>query len=84
MIGLFMAIERAYGLTQSRPDAVIIDASGHDQDQDLVLANLGRLDDLDLHGLGWAAMTLLADRPCMHAGRDMIGRRNLADLIEVL
>ena len=79
-----MTIEGADRLAEGCPNAVIVDASGHHEDQNLILANGWGLHDLELHGLVRAAMAFLTDRPGMHAGGDMIGRRNLADLIEVL
>ena len=61
---------------QGRPDAVVIDARRHHQNQHLVGADARRFDDLELHGLLGLAMALLADRP----GE----RRNFPNLIKVL
>ena len=84
VVGLLVAVQRADRLAQRRPDAVVVDAGGHHQDQHLVLADLPDRHDLDLHGGRRLAVPVLADAPGVHRLGHVEGRRDLADLVEVL
>ena len=77
-------VERRDRLSQPGPDAVIIDAAGHDVDQRLVIADRPGRHHLALHRSFRRPVTLLADRPGVHVRRHVTERRHLADIVEVL
>ena len=81
---LLVDVEHRHRLAEAGPDAVIVDAGRHDEDEHFVGRDLGSRYDFELHrGLG-TALTLAPDRPGMHGpGHVKIGR-NLADRVEVL
>ena len=66
------------------PDAVIVDARRHHEDQHFAAVQRRRLDDLDLHRAFRLAVALAPDRPGVHLLRHIAERRDLADLVEVL
>ena len=72
------------GMPKPGPDAVVVDAAGHHEDQHLVLADRPGRQHLDLHRGFGRAMALLADRPGVHLRRHVAERRDFADLVEVL
>ena len=83
IIGL-VDVERRYGRAQPGPDAVVVDAAGHDQNQHFVAVQLRHVHDLDLHGFIGRAMALAADAPGIHFFWHVAQGRNLAHLVKVL
>ena len=84
MVGLLVHVEHAHRLAQRRPDAVVVHPGRHHEHQDLVLADGPGRHHLDLHGRRRAAVALLAHGPGVHLLGHVEGRRDLADLVEVL
>ena len=81
---ILVHVERRDRLAEAGPDAVVVDAAGHDVDQHLVLGDRPGRHHFALHRLFRRAVALLADRPGVHLRRHMAERRNLADLVEIL
>ena len=79
-----VAVKGADRLAKTGPDAVIIDACRHHQNQHLVAVDLPGIDHLHLEALFRCAVALAADRPSIHLLRHMPQRGHLADLVEVL
>jgi hypothetical protein len=79
-----MAVEGADRLAETGPDAVVVDARGHHEDQHLVAVDGPGVDHLDLEGLVGFAVAFPADGPGIHLRRDMTHRRDLSHLVEVL
>ncbi len=84
MIRLAMAVEGADRLSARGPDAVIVDASRHYENQNFVAVQLWRINDFDLHRRVRRAVTFAADRPCVHLFRHMTQRRDFANFVKVL
>ena len=82
--GLLVAVERRDGLAQRSPNAVVVDAGGHHEDQHLVVADAPGRHSLELHRALRRAVSLLADGPGPHPRRHMAERRDLANLVKVL
>ena len=78
-----MAIERRDRLAERGPDAVVVDAGGHHENEHVMGVELPGRHDLNLHGLVGRTVTLLADRPGIHVFRHVTERRILADLVEI-
>ena len=81
---MLVAVERRHRNAKPGPDAVVVDAAGHDIDQHLVLGDRPGRNHLALHRLLGRAVALLADCPGVHGRRHVTERRNLADVVEVL
>ncbi len=81
---MLVAVERRDRLAEAGPDAVVIDAAGHDVDQHFVLGDRPGRNHLELHRRFRRAVAFLADRPSIHVRGHMAERRNLADLVEIL
>ena len=81
---LLVHVERRDRQAEPGPDAVVVDAGGHHEDQHLVLADRVRGHDLELHGLLGRAVPVAPDHPGVHVLRHVPERRDLADLVEVL
>src|SRR5690348_6393810 len=69
--GMLVAVERRYRNAEPGPDAVIVDAAGHDIDQHFFLGDRPGWHDLALHRRFRRAVALLADRPGVHFLRNM-------------
>ena len=82
--GLLVDIERRDRLAEARPDAVVIDAAGHHEDEDLVLADRPGRHHLELQRRLGRAVPVLADRPGVHLLGNMTERRDFADPVKVL
>ena len=76
-------VERADRLAEPGPNAVVVDAGGHHQDQHLVAIQRPGRHDLELHSLFRRTVALAADRPGIHVLGDMAERWNLAKLVEI-
>ena len=81
---ILVHVERRDRLAEAGPDAVIIDAAGHDVDQHLVLGDRPGRHHFALHRRLRRPVPFLADGPGVHFRRHMPERRNLADLVEIL
>ena len=82
--GLLVHVEGRDRLAEPRPDAVVIDAPGHHEDEDLVLADRPGRHHLELERRLRRSMPLLADHPGVHLFGDMTQRRDFADPVKVL
>ncbi len=69
VIGCLVDVERRDRLAEAGPDAVVVDARAHDEDQHLVRVDGRRVDDLDLERLVRLAVALASDRPGVHLRR---------------
>src|SRR5262249_14047781 len=78
---ILVYVERRDRLTERGPDAVVVDARGHPEDQHLVAADRRGRHDLDLHRGGGRTVALLADRPGIHFRRHVTERGNFPDFI---
>ena len=81
MIPALVHVERRDRRAEAGPDAVVVDAGGHHENQHLVAVELRGVDHLDLHGRVGLAVALLADRPGVHLLGHMPERRNFADFV---
>ena len=85
MVGVLVHVaDRRDRRAERGPDAVVVDAGRHHEDQHVVAVELPGRHHLDLHGRVGLAVALLADGPGVHVLRHMAERRDLADLVEVL
>ena len=80
---MLVAVERRDRNAEAGPDAVVIDAAGHDVDQHFVLGDRPGRHHLALHRFFRRAVALLADRPGVHVRRHMAERRNFADVVKI-
>jgi hypothetical protein len=78
-----MHVKGADRLTKAGPNAVIVHASGHDDNQHLMAVGLRTCHDFLLKGLLWFTVTLTADGPCMHFSRDVAKGRHFTNLIQI-
>ncbi len=83
VIGLLVDVEGRQRGAEGGPDAVVVDAGSHHQDQHVMAVQFRRVHDLALHGGVGIAMALPADRPGVHLRRYVTQGRNLAHFIEV-
>jgi hypothetical protein len=81
---ILVDVERRDRRPERSPDAVVVDARRHHQDQHLVVADRPSRHHLDLHRRRRRAVALLADGPGVHPARHVAERRNLADGVEIL
>src|SRR4029077_11187876 len=81
---MLVAVERRYRNAEAGPDAIVVDAAGHDIDQHLVVGDRPGRHHLALHRLFRWTVALLANRPGVHGRRHVAERRDLADVVEVL
>ena len=84
VVGQFVNVEDGDRCAEAGPDAVIVDAGRHHENEHLVTVDLPGRYDLDLHRLLGRAVPLAADRPGIHVLRHMAERRDLAHLVEIL
>ena len=84
VIGILVHVERRDRLAERRPDAVVVDARRHHENEHVVAVELPGRHDLDLHRLFRRPVPLLADGPGVHRLRHMAERGNFADLVEIL
>ena len=84
VIGILVHVERRDRLAERRPDAIVVDARRHHENEHVVAVELPGRHDLDLHRLFRRPMPLLADGPGVHRLRHMAQRRDFADLVEIL
>ena len=80
---VLVAVECRDRLAERGPDAVVVDAGRHHQNEHFMGVELPGRHDLDLHGLVGRTVAILADRPGIHVLRHMTERRDLADLVEI-
>ena len=78
-----MAVKRADRNTEACPDAIVVDACGHDQNQNFMAVQNGCIDHLDLKALVRLAVTLAADGPSIHLLWHVAERRHFANFIKV-
>ena len=69
------------GNTQGRPDVVVVDARGHDVDQNIVVGDVRNVDDLLLETNIRFTEPLRADQPGVHLRGNFAYRRYLTDVI---
>ena len=81
---LLMNVERRDRLVQARPDAVVVDAGGHHEDQHVFFADRPGRHDFELHRLFRRPVPILPDHPRMHLLGDMTEGRDFAHAIEIL
>ena len=81
---LLVHVERRDRQAEARPDAVVVHAGCHHEDEHLILADRVRRHDFELHGLFGRPMAVAPDDPGVHVLGHMPERRNLADLVEIL
>ena len=84
VIRLVMPVEGRDRHAEPGPDAVIVHASGHHEDQNLVAVNLGHIDNFFQHRCCRLSMALAADRPGMHLLRHKPHRRHLTYIVKLL
>ena len=84
MEGRLVDVEGGNGFAEAGPDAVIVDAGRHHEDEHFVGGDLRGRDDFELHGGLGTAMAFAPDRPGVHGLRNVEFRRDLADCVEVL
>src|SRR5208337_254837 len=84
MDGLLMGVERRNRLAESGPDAVVIDARRHHQDENVMAVELPGRHDFELHGRFRRTVAVLADHPGVHVLWHMAERRNFADIVKIL
>ena len=84
VIGGLVDVEGRDRLAERRPDAVVIDAGRHHENQHVVAVEGPGRHDLDLHGLFRRPMPVLAHDPGVHRRRHVTERRNFADFVEIL
>src|ERR1700730_18412359 len=79
MEGMLVHVERRDRNAEAGPDTVVVDASRHDVDQNLILSHLPGRQQLELHGALRRTVALLADGPGMHLRRHVAQRGYFAD-----
>ena len=79
---MLVHVEGGDRLAEAGPDAVVVDAAGHHEQQHFVLADRPGRHHFELERLVRRAVALLADHPGVHLLRHMAERRNFADVIE--
>ena len=84
VVRLLVDVEHADRHAEPGPDAVVVDARRHHQDQHLVAVDLPGVHDLDLHRLVGLALALAPDRPGIHLPGHVAEGRHLADFVQVL
>ena len=84
VIGILVHVERRDRLAERRPDAVVVDARRHHENEHVVAVERPGRHDLDLHRLFRRPVPLLADGPGVHRLRHMAQRRDFADFVEIL
>ena len=84
VIGAFMRAENGNGLAERGPDAVVVHARGHHEDEHFVAVDLPGGHDFHLHGALGRTVPVGPDRPGIHVLRNMAERRHFADLVQVL
>ena len=83
VIGELVDVEHRDRLAERGPDAIVIDAGRHHQNQHVMAVELPGGHHLELHRLLGRPVPLLADDPGVHLGGHVPERRNLADVVEV-
>jgi hypothetical protein len=73
VVVLVVVAEDGDGLAERGPHVVEVDPRGHHADGHLERAGLGHLHLLELERVERFALTLLADDPCGHGGRELSG-----------
>ncbi len=84
VVGILVHVERRDRLAERRPDAVVVDARRHHENEHVVAVERPGRHDLDLHRLFRRPVALLADGPGVHRLRHVAERGNFADLVEIL
>ena len=69
MEGILVHVERRYRNAEPGPNAVVVDATRHDVNQNLILTDRPGRQHLELHGAFRRTVALLADGPGMHLCR---------------
>src|SRR6516165_4155475 len=82
--GMLVPVQRRHRHAKPGPNAVVVDAAGHDIDQHLLLSDRPGRDDLALHRRFRRSVPFLADRPGIHFRWDVTEWRHLTDLVKVL
>ena len=83
MIRLVMHLEDRHRVAEASPDAVIVDARRHHEDQDFVAVQLPGGHDFQLHGLFRRAKAFLPDGPGIHVLWNMAERRDFSHFVQV-
>ena len=83
MIRRTMSVKRADRLAKARPYAVVIHASRHHENQNLMAVDCGCFNDFHLEGFVRLSVAFAADGPRIHLGWYMPHRRHLAHFIKV-
>ena len=83
VVRLAMAIKRGNRFPKACPNAVVVDACGHHEHQNVVGIQFWGFHDLDLEGFLRLAVTLAADRPSIHLFGHIAHRRDFPQLIQV-
>ena len=81
---LLVDVERRDRQAETGPDAVVVHARRHHENEHLVLADRVRGHHFELHGLLGRTVAVAPDDPGVHVLRHMPERRNLTDLVEIL
>jgi hypothetical protein len=84
VIGLLVDVEHGNRRPERGPDAVVVDAGRHHENEHFVRIELPGRDHLDLHGHVGRALPVAPDGPGIHVLWNMTERWNLADLVEIL
>ena len=84
MIGVLVDVELRHRLAERGPDAVVVDAGRHHENEHVVAVELPGRHDLKLHRRFGRPLALAADRPGVHVLRHMSERREFANFIEIL
>ncbi len=84
VVGRFMPVKRRDRLPQRGPNAIVVNASGHHQNQNIVAVQLRDVDHFLQHCAVRLTMALFANGPCVHFLGNIAHRGHFTDLIQVL
>ncbi len=84
VVGVLVHVEHRDRLAERRPDAVVVDARRHHENEHVVAVERPGRHDLDLHRVFRRPVAFLAHGPGVHRLRHMAERGDFADFVEIL
>jgi hypothetical protein len=79
-----MSVEWRDRLAQGSPNAVVIDACGHHENEHIMAVERPCRHHFQLHRAFGRTVAVFADGPRMHLGRDMAERRDFTNVVKIL
>ena len=83
VVVLTVDVEGADRNTAAGPNAVVVNASGHNQNQHFVAVQLPCVDNFYLEACLGVAMAFATDGPCVHLFRHVAERGHFADFVQI-